>query len=125
MILNRTVTCGGGTWGVFSARTYTCDDIKVDGLRLAYGYYPGMEVSDKRCQETEGRQELTRLCKHLLKYVEKRHKGFYGVFVNNATCGYSEKQRLMFIKNTRRSHKWVNLGPGYGWLSSISCMVRS
>ncbi|KAL8596992.1 hypothetical protein ACOMHN_050091 [Nucella lapillus] len=83
-ILNKTVTCGGSTWGVFSSRTYTCDDIMVEGLRLAYGYYPGMEVRDKSCQETEGRQELTRLCKHLLKHVEKRHRGFYGVFVSQS-----------------------------------------
>ena len=54
---------------------------RVNGLRLAYGYYPGWGV-DESCQETGGKQELAHLCKLMLKSVDKRHNGFYGVFVS-------------------------------------------
>ena len=54
---------------------------RVNGLRLAYGYYPGWGV-DESCQETGGKQELAQLCKLMLKSVDKHHKGVYGVFVS-------------------------------------------
>ncbi|KAK7091434.1 uncharacterized protein [Littorina saxatilis] len=123
-ILNKTITCGDGTWGKFTTLTYTCDDIKVDGLRLAYGYYPGWGVNEN-CQETKGAQELAQLCKLMLR-TEDKHKELYGAIVNNATCRYTEAERLMFTKKSKRRHVWKLMpSGGNGWLSSLSCMVRS
>ncbi|XP_070208298.1 uncharacterized protein [Littorina saxatilis] len=89
---------------------------RVDGLRLAYGYYPGWGV-DENCQETKGMQELAQLCKLMLR-TEDKHKELYGAIVNNATCRYTEK--------SKRRHVWKLMpSGGNGWLSSLSCMVRS
>ncbi|KAL8561516.1 hypothetical protein ACOMHN_057210 [Nucella lapillus] len=122
-VLNKTITCAGNRWGTFPSLTYTCDDIRVDGLRLAYGYYPGWGVKET-CQETEGRQELTNLCQRMLRGVDPPGKEIYGVFVNNATCRRTDQSRYMLTRRGKQRHKWVRLGPGNGWLSSISCMIR-
>ncbi|XP_076456581.1 uncharacterized protein LOC143290908 [Babylonia areolata] len=122
-VMNKTVTCGEKNWGVFPFLTYTCDDIKVNGLRLAYGYYPGWGV-DENCQETEGPQELTMLCKLLLRTAIKHYNHFKGIVVNNATCRRTEKKRYRFVKRAKRRYKWEVVEPGHGWLSSLSCMVE-
>ncbi|XP_076438107.1 uncharacterized protein LOC143277205 [Babylonia areolata] len=123
-ILNKTVTCGERNWGKFTTLTYTCDDIRVDGLRLAYGYYPGWGV-DETCQETGGKQELAQLCRFLLQSTDLYQQDFYGVFVNNATCSRTSEKRYMLEKQSSLQHQWTLMDPGHGWLSSISCMVRS
>ncbi|KAL8582570.1 hypothetical protein ACOMHN_055580 [Nucella lapillus] len=123
-ILNKTVTCGDRNWGKFTTLTYTCDDIKVDGLRLAYGYYPGWGV-DETCQETGGKQELAALCQLMLQSTDRYYQDFYGVFVNNATCAQTREKRYMLEKVSAHYHKWTMMEPGNGWLSSISCMVHS
>lgn len=39
---------------------------RVDGMRIAYGYYPGLGA-DSKCTETGGFDELRELCEQLLK----------------------------------------------------------
>ncbi|XP_025091955.1 uncharacterized protein LOC112562723 [Pomacea canaliculata] len=122
-ILNRLITCGNSTWGKFTTPTFTCDDIRVNGLRLAYGYYPGWGVDD-HCQETGGNHEFTQLCMKMLKKIGMHHKGIYGAMVNNATCGHIDEERYLLKMSERSRYEWTLMPAGRGWVSSLSCMIR-
>ncbi|KAL8576004.1 hypothetical protein ACOMHN_052022 [Nucella lapillus] len=95
---------------------------RVNGLRLAYGYYPGWGVNEN-CQETGRKQELSQLCILLLRHTNKHYSQFMGVVVNNATCRRTDEKRFQIVKSAQRHYTWETMEPGHGWLSSLSCMV--
>ncbi|KAJ8322219.1 hypothetical protein KUTeg_000690 [Tegillarca granosa] len=69
LVYNRNVSCGKHKVGLFPAQTWTCADIRVDGMRLAYGLYPGLGVDDK-CTETKGFDDVTELCLVMMDAID-------------------------------------------------------
>jgi hypothetical protein len=67
----------------------------VDGLRIAYGYYPGLGA-DTKCTETGGFDELRELCERLLQFVSFDGK-LWGAQVNQANVK---------IGHVRFHHSW-------------------
>ncbi|PVD32617.1 hypothetical protein C0Q70_08059 [Pomacea canaliculata] len=91
-----------------------CSDWQgVNGLRLAYGYYPGWGVDD-HCQETGGNHEFTQLCMKMLKKIGMHHKGIYGAMVNNATCGHIDEERYLLKMSERSREKKISNQHGLG-----------
>ncbi|CAL1534915.1 unnamed protein product [Lymnaea stagnalis] len=125
LILNQTVTCGQLTPGKFVAPTYSCSDLRVDGSRLAYGYYFGWAVGqdDQRCQETSGVHEFAQLCLLLLKSINVDKLGFKAVYIPKSTCAYINETRRLLKRFSDSDYRWTNLPPGWGWTETIQCMT--
>ncbi|KAK3088616.1 hypothetical protein FSP39_021311 [Pinctada imbricata] len=130
VIYGRNVTCGEHKPGLFPSQTWTCADIRVDGLRLAYGLYPGIGVSDVRCTETKGFDELRQLCKKLMESIVSE-RPLWGAFVSNASCDYHDEKRLILNMTGKkvgedeyiRLYEWYEMDPGYGWIQTLQCMA--
>ncbi|XP_048729617.1 uncharacterized protein LOC125646976 [Ostrea edulis] len=117
-VYDKKVTCGQHRAGLYPTETWTCNDIRVDGLRIAYGYYPGLGA-DTKCTETGGFDELRELCGQLLKSVAFDGK-LWGAQVSNATCEFTENTRLT-LNLVYEGYEWQELGPGHGMIETLQC----
>ncbi|CAG5118376.1 unnamed protein product [Candidula unifasciata] len=115
LILKENVTCGNYTPGKFVAPTYTCADLRVNGHRLAYGYYSGWETS--------GVHEFAQLCLMMLKSINVEKLGFKAAYVPKSTCAYINETRKLLKKVSGSEFKWTDFKPGWGWTETIQCMT--
>lgn len=56
------------TWEDFWNNSLTLFFFRVNGMRMAYGYYPGLGA-DTRCTESGGFDELRQLCYKLMESI--------------------------------------------------------
>lgn len=117
-VYDKQVTCGQHRPGLFPTETWTCNDIRVDGMRIAYGYYPGLGA-DTKCTETGGFDELRELCRKLLQSVTFNGK-LWGAQVSNATCKYTTDIRVT-LNLVIGGYEWQELGPGHGMIETLQC----
>ncbi|BFZ21145.1 hypothetical protein BsWGS_24184 [Bradybaena similaris] len=124
-ILSQNVTCGKNIPGRFVAPTYTCADLKINGRRMAYGYYSGWAVGqeDQRCQETAGVHEFAQLCLLLLKSISVEKLGFKAAYIPKSTCAYLNETRKLLKKVSPTEYVWTDFKPGWGWTETIQCMT--
>ncbi|KAH9492012.1 hypothetical protein Btru_029654 [Bulinus truncatus] len=125
VIYNQTVTCGQINPGKFVAPTYTCADLRVNGYRLAYGYFFGWSVGQEyqRCQETYGNHEFAQLCLTLLKSIGMEKMGFKAAYIPKSTCSYMNETRKLLKKTSDTDFIWTDFKPGWGWTETIQCMT--
>ncbi|XP_064652768.1 uncharacterized protein LOC135503229 isoform X2 [Lineus longissimus] len=123
ILFGRNVTCGEHKPGLFPSRTWSCTDIKVDGLRLSFTYMPGLGAAKRECGETKGRNDLAALCNHLL-LAQGIEETLWSAFVSQASCHLSQGQRIL-LRNTSKIHEWRTEEEGKGYIKSIQCMVIS
>ena len=119
LIYDKNVTCGEYSHGNFPSYTWTCSDIRVNNLRMAYGLYEGM---DKKCTETKGFDELAELCRMMMKSVEI-NKNLWAAMVSNASCEFHNENRVL-LNRTIENFVWHDMPPGYGWIHTIQCMAE-
>ncbi|XP_022288668.1 uncharacterized protein LOC111100845 [Crassostrea virginica] len=119
-IYDRKVTCGEHRPGLFPSQTWTCNDIRVDGMRMAYGYYPGLGA-DSKCTESGGFDELRQLCYKLMESIASNRQ-LWGAQVSNASCDYIEENRVMLNVNLG-GYYWMEMKPGYGWIETLQCVA--
>ncbi|XP_022288593.2 uncharacterized protein LOC111100789 [Crassostrea virginica] len=117
-VYDRQITCGQHRPGLFPTETWTCNDIRVDGMRIAYGYYPGLGA-DSKCTETGGFDELRELCRQLLTFVAFDGK-LWGAQVSNATCEKTTDTRVT-LNLVLEGYEWQELGPGHGMIETLQC----
>ncbi|XP_012942964.1 uncharacterized protein LOC106012988 [Aplysia californica] len=124
-VLQQTITCGKHEPGRFVSPTYTCADLRVNGSRLAYGYYHGWAAGqhDLRCQETAGVHEFAQLCIYLLRSINKHDKGFKAVYIPNSTCTYINETRKLLKKVSADGFEWRTFKAGWGWTHTLQCMT--
>lgn len=118
LIYNRNVTCGESKGGRFPSKTWTCADIRVNNLRMAYGLYDGM---DAKCTETKGFDELAELCRMMMKSIEVSEL-LWAAMVTDASCDYHNDKRVL-LNRTKENFVWHDMGPGYGWIHTLQCMA--
>lgn len=122
LIYNRTVSCSEKFEpGKFPAQTWTCKDMRVDGLRLAYGYNPSITKSHL-CVETKGFNELAELCRKMMQGIGSEKK-LWAAFVSNANCDYINEERLLLNMTQRGRYGWSKMKSGYGWIDTLHCMA--
>ncbi|XP_041360815.1 uncharacterized protein LOC121377038 [Gigantopelta aegis] len=122
ILFGRNVSCSPDfEKGMFPFKTYTCADIRVDGLRLAYGYYDGMGVSE-RCQETGGKHEFAELCRRLLFHMEG-DVPLHSVYVPKASCEKLAEPRVILTR-TEKGYKWKDMGHGNGYVLKLQCSIK-
>lgn len=119
-IYDMEVTCGKHRPGMFPSQTWTCNDIRVNGMRMAYGYYPGLGA-DTRCTESGGFDELRQLCYKLMESIASNRQ-LWGAQVSNASCDYIEEKRVMLNLNLD-GYYWKKMDPGYGWIETLQCVA--
>uniref|UniRef100_A0A8W8N664 Uncharacterized protein n=1 Tax=Magallana gigas TaxID=29159 RepID=A0A8W8N664_MAGGI len=107
-IYDMEVTCGKHRPGMFPSQTWTCNDIRVNGMRMAYGYYPGLGA-DTRCTESGGFDELRQLCYKLMESIASNRQ-LWGAQVSNASCDYIEEKRVMLNLNLD-GYYWKKMDP--------------
>lgn len=117
-VCGRTVSCGQHRPGLFPTETWTCNDIRVDGMRIAYGYYPGLGA-DTKCTETGGFDELRELCRRMLLSVAFEGK-LWGAQVSNATCDFTEDTRVT-LNMVIGGFEWQEMGSGHGMIETLQC----
>ncbi|XP_052762788.1 uncharacterized protein LOC128205296 [Mya arenaria] len=122
-IHNKTITCSEDHEpGQFPAHTWTCRDMRVDGLRMAYGYNPVIIKSDDKCRETDGRNELSEVCRRMMAQIGS-NKQLWAAFVTNATCGRINEKRFLLNMTGPDQYSWNQMKPGYGWIYTLRCMA--
>ncbi|XP_048727780.1 uncharacterized protein LOC125645880 [Ostrea edulis] len=119
-IYDMNVTCGNHRPGMFPSQTWTCNDIRVNGMRMAYGYYPGLGA-DTRCTESGGFDELRQLCHKLMESIASNRQ-LWGAQVSNASCDYTEENRVM-LNLSKSGYYWKTMDPGYGWMETLQCVA--
>ncbi|KAL4218021.1 hypothetical protein ACF0H5_022759 [Mactra antiquata] len=123
-IHGKNVTCVNETKhipGLYPAQTWTCEDMRVDGRRLAYGYNPSI-TKDKMCGETQGFDELSEVCRDLMRQMEAK-KELWAAFVTNATCEYIDEPRYMLNFKGSGTYTWFSMDKGNGWIYTLRCMA--
>lgn len=121
-IHNRTLTCSEQFEpGKFAAQTWTCKDMRVDGLRLAYGYNPSITKSHL-CVETKGFNELAELCRRMMQEIGSEKK-LWAAFVTNANCDYISEERFLLNMTGPGRFGWSKMKSGYGWIDTLHCMA--
>lgn len=118
-VYGREVSCGQHRPGLFPTETWTCNDIRVDGMRIAYGYYPGLGA-DSKCTETGGFDELRELCEQLLKKSVAFTGKLWGAQVSNATCDFTKDTRVT-LNMVIGGFEWQEMGPGHGMIETLLC----
>lgn len=128
-IYNRNVTCGKQTKGIFPSRTWTCANIRVNGRKIAYGYYPFKSeypYPAGKCFETRGRDDMGGICLGLMEHVNETAK-LWVASVTNATCGHTNDKRVLLTIDTSKpespQYVWVDLGHGFGWVETLHCLT--
>ncbi|XP_014787318.1 uncharacterized protein LOC106881444 [Octopus bimaculoides] len=127
LIYNRKVSCGNMTPGVYTSRTWTCSNIRVDGRKIAFGHYPVKSPHVKNhCFDTNGTDDIGGICLGLMKHVNESAK-LWAASVTNATCDYTEEERVLLTFNASDSenHKyiWKDLPGGSGWIETLHCLT--
>lgn len=123
------VTCDGVADSEyrFPAETWSCYNMRVDGLRLR-SYY---KLSSSDCTDDEkGRNDLGALCRQLLEAHKIRSELWAALIVKNPPCNNSDGERMMFLKTnasyeetTNRSYEWVKYKAGKGYIQTLRCML--
>ncbi|XP_074656560.1 uncharacterized protein LOC141909821 [Tubulanus polymorphus] len=121
LVANHHVTCGDHLPGMFPSKTWTCNDFKVEGKRLSYGYLPGFGATDRNCEEDNGRNDIAAICRHLLQNLGITDP-LWGAFVSNMSCEKSPEERLIF-RNTSKYHQWMQEDAGHGYVLTLQCMI--
>ncbi|CAC5425425.1 unnamed protein product [Mytilus coruscus] len=118
LIYERNVTCGEHSKGSFPSQTWTCADVKVNNLRMAYGLYEGI---DTKCTETKGFDELAELCRQMMRSIEVK-RTLWAAIVSNASCDYHNENRVL-LNRTKENFVWHDMTSGFGWIHTIQCMA--
>lgn len=105
--------------GMFPAFTWTCKDMRVDGMRMAYGYNPSI-TKDNKCQETNGRDELAEVCRRMMHAFGASYT-LWAAFVTNATCNFINEKRVFLNLTGPNMYEWEVMKPGYGWIDTLRC----
>ncbi|XP_071110857.1 uncharacterized protein [Haliotis cracherodii] len=124
LVLERNVTCEDipdEKVGRFMSHTWTCHNIRVDGYRLAYGYYPGIGI-DIKCNDTGGKHEFAQLCRELLRKVAT-DRPLHALYITEVSCDYNSDMRVLLNRTSEEEYTWEELQPGNGWVGTIQCMV--
>ncbi|XP_052250541.1 uncharacterized protein LOC127857871 isoform X1 [Dreissena polymorpha] len=123
MIYNKTIECSVDHQpGQFPAQTWTCKDMRVGGLRLAYGYNEAILKDNDKCKETGGRNELAEICRQMMDRIGSK-KELWAAFVTNATCGRLDEKRFLLNMTGVNQYSWDQMNPGYGWIYTLRCMA--
>ncbi|KAL5013837.1 hypothetical protein ScPMuIL_008107 [Solemya velum] len=125
-IYGRNLTCGEHKQREFVSETWTCMDMRVNKVRMAYGYYPSIG-DDNKCTETRGNNEIAELCRSVMETlgVEKQ---LWAAYVNKASCDLLRENRVMLnmtvgLDSHHKEYFWEDMSPGYGWLHTLQCMA--
>ncbi|XP_064597241.1 uncharacterized protein LOC135463748 [Liolophura sinensis] len=120
-VMGRNITCDAHIPGEYPGPTWTCADMRVDGLRVAYGYHPRVSVSGF-CTDTGGRENLGAICRGLL-WANQITKTFWAASVSEATCATTEQKRAIVIEEDRDFY-WKDFKSGRGWMITIHCTTK-
>ncbi|GAB1598062.1 uncharacterized protein LOC115210716 [Argonauta hians] len=127
VIYNRKVSCGDIIPGIYTSRTWTCSNIRVDGRKIAFGHYPLKSRHVKnQCFDTNGTDDIGGICLGLMKLVNESAK-LWAASVTNATCDYTEEDRVLLTFNSSDSENlkyvWKDLPGGSGWIETLHCLT--
>ncbi|XP_013378625.1 uncharacterized protein LOC106150397 isoform X2 [Lingula anatina] len=128
LVHGRTVSCNGSIpKGRFAGPTWTCADIKVDGLRLSYGfisYESGVGQSERHCDANTDNltNDYAQLCREMMA-VQKDvgREPFWSAFISDGSCGALPEKRMRFLKD--RGRVWHVMDPGRGYVRTLQCML--
>ncbi|KAK3598528.1 hypothetical protein CHS0354_005809 [Potamilus streckersoni] len=107
--------------GNFPSQTWTCTDMRVNGSRMAYGYYPNFIGVTNKCTETRGFDELGEVCRAMMRGIDVT-KDLWVAYASNAKCDFIDEMRLM-LNMTKTGYRWDVMKAGYGWIETLQCMA--
>lgn len=120
----RNVTCDNRSDSdyKFPAETWSCYNMRIDGLRLR-SYYKQKSSGHCTDENYKGKSDLGALCRQLLEAHGIEAELWAAFIVKNPSCGGSSSgERMMFLK-TNKSYEWVKYQAGKGYVLTLRCML--